>query len=98
MGLKGKFGVYGRSLGGIATTHLADKVDLIIADRTFCNFRTLADRKFYDPISKYLFKGSSCNWTASNDVNFISKGIGTCYKIIIVDKNDEIIDIHSSLV
>jgi hypothetical protein len=38
MGLRGKVGVYGRSLGGIATTHLADKVDMIIPDRTFCNF------------------------------------------------------------
>lgn len=38
MKLNGKFGVYGRSLGGLATTHLADKVDLIIADRTFYDF------------------------------------------------------------
>ena len=42
MGLRGKLGVYGRSLGGIPTTHLADEADMIIADRTFCNFETLA--------------------------------------------------------
>lgn len=38
LGIRGKVGVYGRSLGGIATTYLADRVDMIIADRTFCNF------------------------------------------------------------
>ncbi len=42
MGIKGKIGVYGRSLGGIVTTHLTGKVDMIIADRTFCDFTTLA--------------------------------------------------------
>lgn len=42
MGLKGKIGVYGRSLGGIVTTHLAEKADMIIADRTFGNFTTLS--------------------------------------------------------
>lgn len=47
MGLRGKIGIYGRSLGGIATTHLADKVNLIVADRTFANFKDLAIRKFY---------------------------------------------------
>jgi len=47
MGLKGKIGVYGRSLGGIVTTHLADKVDMIIADRTLSNFKILANRKFF---------------------------------------------------
>jgi fermentation-respiration switch protein FrsA (DUF1100 family) len=38
MGLRGKIGVYGRSLGGIPTTHLADRASMIIADRTFSNF------------------------------------------------------------
>ena len=45
MGIKGKIGVYGRSLGGIATSHLSSKVDMIIADRTFCNFEILANRE-----------------------------------------------------
>ena len=42
MKLKGKIGVYGRSLGGIPTTHLADRADMIFADRTFANFEVLA--------------------------------------------------------
>ena len=49
--LRGKFGVYGRSLGGVVTTHLADKVEMIIADRTLYNFEVLANRKFFSRIS-----------------------------------------------
>jgi len=37
--VKGQIGVYGRSIGGIAATHLAakfpDLVDLLIVDRSF---------------------------------------------------------------
>jgi pimeloyl-ACP methyl ester carboxylesterase len=41
LGVKGKIGVFGRSLGGIASTHLASKykniVQLLIVDRTFAS-------------------------------------------------------------
>ena len=70
---------------------------MIIADRTFCNFKKLPVRKFYNKFSEYLFKFSSCNWLANNDINVISKGIDTCYKVIIIDKEDEVVDIYSSL-
>eukprot|EP00350_Pseudokeronopsis_sp_OXSARD2_P006226 CAMPEP_0170548968 /NCGR_PEP_ID=MMETSP0211-20121228/7136_1 /TAXON_ID=311385 /ORGANISM="Pseudokeronopsis sp., Strain OXSARD2" /LENGTH=42 /DNA_ID= /DNA_START= /DNA_END= /DNA_ORIENTATION= len=42
MKLKGKIGVYGRSLGGIPTSFLTDKVDMVFADRTFANFEVIA--------------------------------------------------------
>ena len=35
LGLTGKIGVYGRSLGGIPSTYLANKCDMIIIDRSF---------------------------------------------------------------
>lgn len=97
MNLKGKIGVYGRSLGGVVTTHLADKVDMIYADRTFANFETLADRKFYSVMSKRLFKVGTCNWKANNVKNFIDKGVGSCYKVVMTEKIDEIVEVHSSL-
>jgi pimeloyl-ACP methyl ester carboxylesterase len=38
LGIKGKIGVYGRSIGGITATHLAGKysdlVELLVCDRT----------------------------------------------------------------
>lgn len=97
LGISGKMGVYGRSLGGIPTTHLGDKVQMIIVDRTFSDFDTLAYRKFYNPISKILFRIGTCSWKASNYRNLIDKGKDTCYKVFMTEKNDEIVDLHSSL-
>jgi len=37
LGVKGKIGVYGRSLGGIAASHLANRTEMAIVDRTFAN-------------------------------------------------------------
>ncbi len=62
LGLTGKIGVYGRSLGGVVTSHLVDKADFIYADRTFGNFEILANRKFFSSLAKYLFKLSSGGW------------------------------------
>ena len=97
MKLKGKFGAYGRSLGGLATTHLADKLNLIIADRTFYDFDILADRKFYSLYSKHLFRLGTCKWRSINHSNIIHKGTDSCYKVIMIEKNDEIVEVHSSL-
>jgi len=38
LGLRGKIGIYGRSLGGIASAHLAQFVDMVIVDRSFSSF------------------------------------------------------------
>lgn len=62
MKLKGKIGVYGRSLGGIVTTYLAKDVDMIIADRTFGNFNDISKTKFYSDLATCLFKIGSCGW------------------------------------
>lgn len=97
LGLKGKFGVYGRSLGGVVTTHLADQVDFIFADRTFSNFDVLANRKFFSSVAEYLFKLSSGGWVINNDSNCLHKGVKNCYKVMLIDKADEVIEVHSSL-
>jgi len=47
MGLKGKIGVYGRSMGGIATAHLQKDVDMIIVDRSFTDLNQVIDSKFH---------------------------------------------------
>ena len=75
MGLKGKFGVYGRSLGGIATTHLADKVDMIIVDRSFANFYDVVERKFFGTPALCLFRAVTKKWRTYNDFNFVNKGL-----------------------
>jgi len=60
--LTGKLGVYGRSLGGIPSSYLADKVDLAIVDRTFASLDSIARYKFYSRVASYLFKVASCGW------------------------------------
>jgi len=59
MQIKGKIGVYGRSLGGVVATHLAATfpfhIDLLIADRTFGSLKTVSVRKFIGLGSSSLF-------------------------------------------
>lgn len=47
IGVRGKIGVYGRSLGGIAATHLTKYVDMVIVDRSFGNLHEVARTKFF---------------------------------------------------
>lgn len=69
--LSGKIGVYGRSLGGIASTHLANKypniISSLIVDRTFCEFDRLSECRLRGGSTSSLFKILSCNWRALND-------------------------------
>ena len=37
IGVRGKIGIYGRSLGGIAASHLSKFVDISIVDRSFAD-------------------------------------------------------------
>ena len=75
LGLKGKIGVYGRSLGGIATTHLAHYVDMVIVDRSFCNLYEVAYHKFYGFLAVLLFRIGTLGWDSNNDVRFYALGI-----------------------
>lgn len=103
MELKGKVGVYGRSLGGVVTTHLIDQVDFVFADRTFGNFSVLSNRKFYTPISRHLFNYGSGGWELDNDIPALTKGdkptphSAHCHKVIMTEKADEVVEVHSSL-
>lgn len=75
LGLQGKMGVYGRSLGGLATTHLAQFVDMVIVDRSFSNLYEVAYHKFYGFLAVLLFKFGTLGWDSNNDVRFYSRGL-----------------------
>ena len=77
LGLKGKIGVYGRSLGGIATTHLIQYVDMVIVDRSFNNLYDVAYHKFHGWLAVLLFKLGTFGWDSNNDIRFIERGIET---------------------
>lgn len=75
LGLKGKIGVYGRSLGGLVTSHLAQYVDMVIVDRSFSNLYEIAYYKFRGYLAVLLFKLGTIGWDSNNDVRFYSLGI-----------------------
>lgn len=57
--IRGKIGVYGRSIGGIASTHLAGKfpnlVEAIIIDRTFNELTDLSARRLTGRFTASIF-------------------------------------------
>jgi len=55
IGVRGKIGVYGRSLGGIATSHLASLADMVIVDRSFSTLHDVAEQKFHGKSAVALF-------------------------------------------
>lgn len=96
--VRGKIGVYGRSLGGIASCHLANRfpglVQTLIVDRTFSELDALSERRVYGRCTKSLFKLISFNWRTLNDRNFIE---AKCFKILTCDSLDDVVDNFSSL-
>ena len=100
IGVRGKIGVYGRSLGCTASCYLASQpcVDMVIADRGFCDLWTLAEKKFHGKIARSVFKWATGGWQGCNSYNYLkAKKTGTCYKVLLCDQNDEIVNYQSSL-
>ena len=71
MGMKGKIGVYGRSLGGIPSSHISTKVDMAIIDRSFCNLSAMAYWKYRGHFADLLFKFGTCGWQVQNDYSLL---------------------------
>jgi predicted alpha/beta-fold hydrolase len=81
MGYTGKIGVYGRSLGGIPSSHLASKVDMAIVDRSFCNFVDMARFKYFGRVASWFFNVGSCGWQVQSDYSISNNQSG--YKVIL---------------
>ena len=62
MGLKGKIGVYGRSLGGIPSCYISKKTDMAIIDRSFSSLSAMAYWKYRGTAADMIFKLGSCGW------------------------------------
>lgn len=96
--LNGKIGVYGRSLGGIASTHLANKyphiVNAILVDRTFSELETLSVNRLIGRGTRPIFQLISCQWRCLNDYNFAK---AKCLKIATCDPKDDVVDNYSAL-
>ena len=73
IGVRGKIGVYGRSLGGIVSCHLSKYVDMVIADRSFSNLHDVANRKFSGDSAVAILKTFNPGWRSTNDIDMIEE-------------------------
>ena len=98
--LKGKIGVYGRSIGGLTACHLANKyaslVKCLIVDRSFYELSTVPENKIKGKHTARLFDLLSWSWRTRNHSNFVTTG--NCYKIITCDPLDDTVDQFGNLV
>ena len=60
--IKGKIGVYGRSMGGIPASSISQKADMVILDRTFSSFNAMAYWKYHGMLADILFKFYFCGY------------------------------------
>ena len=75
LGLQGKLGVYGRSIGGITACHLASKfkevVELLVIDRSLSELRSVMDEKFKGKSMDVMFDFATNGWVCNNVPNFL---------------------------
>ena len=97
--VRGRIGVYGRSIGGLTACHLANKynnlVKMLIVDRSFYELQPVLENKVKGRFTAKLFDLFSWSWRTRNHSNFATTN--NCYKIIITDPLDDTVDIFGSL-
>ena len=101
MRVKGKIGVYGRSIGGIAATHLVQKfpniISCFIGDRTMGDFDQVVLNRFSRSHALLkLYRYISNMWYIDNSFSLVNNS-SKCYKILMFDDQDEVIDVWSAL-
>lgn len=98
-GLRGKIGVYGRSIGGIAACHLAQKyadlVEVMIIDRSLAELQQVAESKLRGDYSTIAMMKAFVNgWSCHNPQNYTNAD--KAYKIICCDPYDDTVDMFCS--
>ena len=95
LGIRGKIGVYGRSIGGITACHLAAKysglVEVLICDRTLSELQGVCEQKLKGRATTKFFELYTNGWKCFNPQNFAKTE--NLYKIVICDPLDDTIDV-----
>lgn len=95
--VRGKIGVYGRSIGGITSCHLANKFPKIIKaaiiDRTFSELDQVSMKKYLGKCTLSLYN-FICGWKTLNDTNFLE---AECFKILTCDPKDDVVENYAAL-
>ena len=102
--VKGNIGVYGRSIGGIAATHLLskfpDQINVFVGDRTMGDFDHMVTSKYagtgyIGSLVLFIYRCLSCFWYIDNGEGILEAS--DCYKIFTFDEQDDVVDIFASL-
>ena len=98
--VRGKLGVYGRSIGGLTAYHLASKykdlIKLLVVDRSMDEILSVINLKIRGMWTKLITNTLSCCWRTKNDSNFIDVS-SDCFKIITCDPLDDTVDVFGNL-
>jgi len=98
LGLRGKLGVCGRSLGGVAAGHLARTyptyISVLIMDRTFSEVEEVGKKTLLGKPVGLLFSLFTMNWETLNPENYC---LSPCFKILTCDPFDDIVQEYASL-
>ena len=97
--VKGKLGVYGRSIGGITATHLAakypDLIQTLIIDRSFDELQSVPEGRCKGGCTSVIFKLFSFGLRTLGVEKYIEAK--QCYKIINYDPMDDTVDEFGNL-
>jgi hypothetical protein len=98
--VRGKIGSYGRSIGGIAATHLCRKfpnlISVFIGDRTMGNFEKIVKQKFQTNRFVLMYYRLWGNYIEVDNAQGVINA-KKCYKILAFDDQDDVFDTFSSL-
>ena len=93
LGLIGKIGCFGRSLGGTMASHLANNfgqhIDFLFVDRSLGSLQTISQRLILGSYSETAFNLLSQGWSINNAKNFYE---AKCFKMLTQDPKDDTID------
>ena len=99
LGVKGKIGCFGRSLGGAMATHIAKNypqyIEFLFVDRSFGSLSKMADSLMSGSQNMCMFNTFTFGgWSLPSDTNFFET---KCFKMMTQDPCDEMVDVYSAL-
>lgn len=98
IGVKGKIGCFGRSIGGTIATHLANNypefIDFLFIDRSLGSLNVMSESNFLGDYAPKILNYLSQNWVMESDKNFLE---AKCFKMLTQDPQDTIVNQYCAL-
>ena len=99
IGVRGRIGCFGRSIGGTIATHMANRypqhIDFLFVDRSLGNLESVSSSIISGTQNANLFKCFTYGgWNVRSDINFLE---AKCFKMLSQDPWDETINQYVAL-